>query len=38
MKIDNKKVDMFYDLVDEACMTYYHDIKRASVKEINPSK
>lgn len=28
MKIDNKKVDMFYDLVDEACMTYYHDIKR----------
>ena len=28
MKIDNKKVDLFYDLVDSACMTYYEDIKR----------
>ena len=28
MQIDNKKVDLFYDLVDKACMTYYNDVKR----------
>lgn len=28
MQIDNKKVDLFYDLIDKACMIYYNDIKR----------
>lgn len=27
MKIDNKKVDLFYNYIDEACMAYYKDIK-----------
>jgi len=28
MQIDNKKVDLFYDLIDKACMIYYNDIKK----------
>ena len=24
--IDNKKVDLFYNLVDKACMIYYNDL------------
>lgn len=28
MQIKNNKVDLFYDLIDNACMTYYNDIKR----------
>lgn len=28
MKIDNKKIDLFYDLLDEACMIYYNDTKK----------
>ena len=27
MQIDNKKVNLFYDLIDKACMVYYNDIK-----------
>lgn len=28
MQIDNKKVNLFYDLIDKACMVYYNDIKK----------
>lgn len=28
MTIDNKKVDLFYDLFDKACMTYYYDCNK----------
>ena len=24
--IDNKKIDLFYKLVDKACMIYYNDL------------
>ena len=26
MKIDGQNIDIFYDLIDEACMRYYEDI------------
>lgn len=28
MKVDNKLVDLFYDLFDKACMTYYYDLNK----------